>query len=408
MNRLLFTQIWNQRRANIWLVLELFVVSVVLWYVIDSLYVVYQKTNLPQGFDTEHCYQISIHELDSTSPFFRPGADADYIKNMSQLLDRVKQRPEVEAACMVYNGVYPYGHSTRSFESGYYDSSDSLKKTGYIYTQLTTSQFPLVFRIYGQNGETPEQLAGALKEGKVLLTNNAFNEESIKPEQFVGKRIYLDKPATLGGVIEPLQYWPFEMPQQYSIWNVSIRREHTNIAFRVRPEMDNNIVNSIFADLQKMVSGNLIISNVESYADIKYQAESGVRGIKRKYIIVALFLLMNIFLGLLGTFWFRTQQRTGEIAMRKVVGAGDRQILWRIISEGIILLSVATVPAIALALVIAYNELTMEFNGFMGWERCCFGIVVTYLLMLLMIVLGTLAPALRAMRVNPAIVLKDE
>ena len=47
------------------------------------------------------------------------------------------------------------------------------------------------------------------------------------------------------------------------------------------------------------------------------------------------FLLLNIFLGLLGTFWFRTQQRRSEIALHKVHGASDMSIFTRLISEGL-------------------------------------------------------------------------
>lgn len=408
MNRLLFTQIWNRRRTNVWLVLELLVVSVVLWYIVDSLYVTYKKSTIPEGFNTEHCYLISFQDIDSTSPLFRPGADADPIKNRSQLLDRIKQRPEVEAACMVYYGIYPYGSSSNSAKLGYYNAEDSLVNTGYIYIQETTSQYPRVFRISGHNGETPEQLAEILKKDKVLLTKNAFNDDKVKPEQFIDKRIYLENPTTAGGVISPLRIWPSLMPQEYVIRNSSIMHGYANIAFRVRSEMDNDIVNTILADLQKMVSGNLIISDVESFADIKYYMESSTRSMTRKFITVALFLLVNIFLGLLGTFWFRTQQRTGEIAMRKVAGATDGQILGRIISEGLVLLTVATLPAIVLDLTIAHYQLTKELYEFISWERSCVCIAVTYLLMALMIVLGTLPPALKAMRVNPATALKDE
>ena len=38
MQKKLFTQIRNEWRGNVWLALELLVVSVVMWYIIDMLY----------------------------------------------------------------------------------------------------------------------------------------------------------------------------------------------------------------------------------------------------------------------------------------------------------------------------------------------------------------------------------
>ena len=46
MNKKLFTQIKNEWRSNLWLVTELLLVSVVLWYIVDLSYeksVIYWK-----------------------------------------------------------------------------------------------------------------------------------------------------------------------------------------------------------------------------------------------------------------------------------------------------------------------------------------------------------------------------
>ncbi len=410
MNKFLFQQIKNQRRSNVWIIVELLVVSVVLWYIVDSLYVTYQKSRIPLGFDTEHCYLISIENIDSTSPYFQPDAAKDYIKNHSDLLNRIKQRPEVEAACYVYNGVYPFGFSSNDIHLGYYNESDSLIPTSNLSRQLTTSQYPLVFRLEGSNGETPEQLVQILEQNQLLLTEHAIENEDVKTSQFIGKRIAINEqePYVLGGVINSLRIWATQLPQEYVIQNASILHTFGNIAFRVRPEMDNDIVKSILDDLNNLVAGDLIISDIQSFEDIRYNAETSERSKTRNFIAVAIFLMVNVFLGLLGTFWFRTQQRVGEIALRKAIGSSDSQILWRIISEGIILLSIATIPAIAIDFAIANYHFTKEFYEYIGWERTGLCILITYLLMLAMIVFGTLFPALKAIRINPAIALKDE
>lgn len=75
------------------------------------------------------------------------------------------------------------------------------------------------------------------------------------------------------------------------------------------------------------------------------------------------FLLLNIFLGLLGTFWFRTQQRRGEIALMKSLGGTDHSIFVRQLAEGLILLVVATIPAIFIDWNLANSELNAWMNG---------------------------------------------
>lgn len=410
MNKHLLRQIFNQWRSNIWLVVELLIVSVVLWYIIDSLYVTYKKVNLPFPQNIEHCYLIETDVIDSTSPYFKPGADYDNIKNISSLLDHIKHRKEVEAACMVYNGMYPFSGFSTYNGLGFLNENDSLVFTSSIYSQLCTSQYPLVFRLHGANGETPEELAAMLKEGKIIVSTTALDDSNVKAEQFVNKRLnHNGEWLTLGALMPEVRQNSYSRPEKWMLRNTSIMPGGGSImVFRARADMDKDIISNLLADVNKYISGNRIISSVKSFKDIKRNAELDYTNESRNFIVVALFLMVNIFLGLLGTFWFRTQQRTSEIAVRRAVGSTDRQILGRIISEGLILLTVATVPAIVIDLTIAHFQLTKNFFEFIGWERTGFCILATYVVMSLMIVLGAMAPALRAMHINPAIALKDE
>ena len=51
MTKKLFTQIKNEWRSNTWLALELLVVSVVMWYIVDYIYTQVATAMEPKGFD---------------------------------------------------------------------------------------------------------------------------------------------------------------------------------------------------------------------------------------------------------------------------------------------------------------------------------------------------------------------
>ena len=53
----LFTIIWNQRKRNIWILTELMLISVCLWYVIDYMSVLSTIVRTPLGFDIADTYQ---------------------------------------------------------------------------------------------------------------------------------------------------------------------------------------------------------------------------------------------------------------------------------------------------------------------------------------------------------------
>ena len=93
MQKKLFTQIRNEWRGNLWLALELLVVSVVMWYIIDLLYCRLATYLEPRGFNTEHCYLIRMGQLTDKSPDYRPDSKtADDIRTLELLSLQWEQR----------------------------------------------------------------------------------------------------------------------------------------------------------------------------------------------------------------------------------------------------------------------------------------------------------------------------
>ncbi len=90
----LFTQIKNEWRSNLWLALEMLIVSVVLWFVVDYFYVTIYNYNLPRGFDASNCYRIGVAQLTDKSPEYIPDRSGDEIRqDVETLLSRIRMRP---------------------------------------------------------------------------------------------------------------------------------------------------------------------------------------------------------------------------------------------------------------------------------------------------------------------------
>ena len=104
MQKKLFTQIRNEWRSNLWLMLELLVVSVVLWFIIDLLYCRIATYLEPRGFDISHCYLLTMGELTDKSPDYHAYTDdAQRRDDIFELMDRLRHRPEVETVRLSYN-----------------------------------------------------------------------------------------------------------------------------------------------------------------------------------------------------------------------------------------------------------------------------------------------------------------
>ena len=101
------------------------------------------------------------------------------------------------------------------------------------------------------------------------------------------------------------------------------------------------------------------LCQVSSFRDIRHTFQLDDVNTLRNYLVGMGFLLLNIFLGLLGTFWFRTQQRKGEMALMMAVGGSKQSVFFRLLSEGWLMLLLVTPLAIGVDFYIAKSELTL-------------------------------------------------
>lgn len=415
MTKKLFTQIKNEWRSNTWLALELLVVSVVMWYIVDYIYTQAATAMEPRGFDIEHCYLINMGRLTDKSPDYIPNQSAEeQQEDIQEMLDRLKHRPDVEVVSLSQNS-YPYNGSNSTAEVQY----DTLRSPNWTIRSLVTPDFVRVFRYRGTRGETPEQLAVMLeKDDQFLASDNLFRKYNVPLTSLVGKRFNLFGDTTntvkLAAAIQNVRYSDYQQAR-YS-YRMLYKMPSTWMDYskewcvRVRADQDHDFIERLKADSERLYRvGNIFIAEVRSFTEIRDDFQRSWKNGLRNYMTGMGFLLLNIFLGLLGTFWFRTQQRRSEIALHKAHGATDISIFKRLLCEGWLLLVLVT----PLALVIDYNLASLELNSWrngttLEWGRLLLCAVITFVLIALMIAIGIGIPARKAMKVQPAEALHDE
>lgn len=411
MTKKLLVQIKNEWRNNLWLALELLVVSVVMWFVVDYLYTRTATYLEPRGFDISHCYLIEMGKLTDKSPDYIPNqTDEQEDADILELVDRLRRRPEIEAVSLSQNS-YPYNGSNSTDLVQY----DTLVSGNWTIRRLVTPDFVRVFRYQGTRGETPEQLAGMLEKGEFLASDNLYRKYGHPLTEFVGKsfRLFGDTIQTyrLGAALKDVRYNDFEQARDSYTFLYKLDWYDTGLELcvRVRENQDHDFIQRLKTDSEKQFRiGNIFISEIRSFKDIRRNFQQAWSNDLRNYVMGMGFLLLNIFLGLLGTFWFRTQQRRGEVALRMAMGANRKNIFYRLITEGLLLLSMSALPAVLIAFNIGYTELVDISQMAFTVPRFLIAILLTYLLMAIMIILGVLYPALQSMKVQPAEALRDE
>ena len=415
MKRKLLKQITNEWRSNLWLAIELLLISVVLWYIMDYCGVYMGLTNEPMGVDTEHVYTLStVWKTEESPTYVAPTDEESEWNQLQRFVNRLKENPDIECVASGSNAVYNYNFSGRFFAPEVpFDSTAWFN--GRVNNFFVDPNYPKVFGIHGINGETPEQLAAILDEGKIVVTTN-LAQGSLSARDLMNMVIYVNGDSTeaytIGAVIEPIRRAKFE-----GAWHATALMPTNginNIYFRVKPEADHNFVDKLMAESEASLNyGNVYVSDVSSFDSICESLHRDDNAQLRNLYICMGFLLLTVFLGILGTFWFRTQQRAKELAIRITAGATRRQLFARLIGEVLLLLLIVTPFAIGLDYLLAIEALplSVQFYGLFDWgayQRMIIEALITFGAMALMIVCGILFPAIRAMKIEPAVVLADE
>lgn len=417
MIRKLLRQMGREWRSNLWLLVELLVVSVVLWWICDYVSNRYKIYHTPNNYDTEHCYDISVNVVSHESPNYRLDADTPGMQYLD-LLDRLQRMPEVEFASLSLI-ARPYNGSN-SYVSLLYDSLYANGLRRYV-----TPDFPQVFQYKDYNGRDAEVLSEALRDGHMVASSSMMFGDKLPIADLIGKTVYwggdtFDGAVKVEALTLPIKYHDYTLWTQYAMIDITEAlladgiNETINleVSVRIRPEYDVSGFKEAFREKcsRELRTGNLYVSGVQDYESIRHDFQLSFTQDTRNMVIGMGFLMLNVFLGLLGTFWFRTRMRTSEIAIRKVNGATRWNIFSSFELEGAILLVIATIPAILVDYLLVrwgFGTVYSEFDG-MDWARFWLCIAITFGAMLVMILIGIAIPAYRAMRIAPALALHDE
>ena len=372
----LLKQIWNERRSNGWLWAELLIVFVVLWYIVDWTYATARTYYEPLGYDITNTYYLELSLKNNKSDSYIPRGQKETTtgQDIVELTNRLRRLPEVEAVSISVN-ARPYIGSN----SGIRFRLDTLVRSPL--RRPVTPEFFQVFRYQSADGQGYQPLMQAIKNGNAVLSENIW------PDGYKGDRTLLGK----------------------EVVNVDDSTDvYTEVCLRVKPNTAPGFPERLMEQSDTQFSvGNLFILKVHDYEMIREDYNrTNVNQMQTRFWMMG-FLLVNILLGIVGTFWFRTQHRRGELGLRVAVGS-TRMGLWhRLNKEGLLLLALAALPAAIICYNIGYLELT---EGGIEWSIIRFLITfcVTSLLMALMILIGIWFPARQAIRIQPAEALREE
>lgn len=411
--------IFSRWRNNGWVLGELFLVFIVMWYLCDSLgclkYIFYQ----PLGYDIEHVYRLDV----SMGGESRDTTLSSAAKHVA-LANRLSRMEGIEAVGMCYWSLPMSGNN--SFNS--LNVTDSIGITmRYV---RCTDEYMKVFRF----GEDPQRPFSQMPvdENSLMLSRGAYDTYSKKYPSFsldtpLGNGGEEGFPMRAKGVIDAFREyryganarWYFERIDDHLMLDEEHRFWEPQITFRVKAEVDNPDYRQYFLDemAPKLDIDNLFVVDAVPYTlqQEEFEVLLGDTDRINTHMVIVIFLLVNVFLGLVGTFWLRTRRRRGEIALRLSMGSSRAQIGRLLIGEGLLLLTLVAFPAALVCYNVAISEPALGNSALISlwpveWSfiRFIVGTLAAWLLIAVMVVIGIWFPARQAMQIQPAEALHEE
>lgn len=415
----IFKIIWTERKINSWILLELILVFCILWFCSDYLYFTTMRYLEPKGFDIEHTYLINVSMKDEGREILSSGNEESKQKMLDDIwtiYDRIKKYPPVEY--LSYSSAsHPYTGSWRSRET----MIDSVKVI--VQYKSVTPEFFDVFKINLISGTHFNWNDGVSENPVVISTDRSGLIGEKLPEEIKYLNPDKEDKERVTGVVnkgkrseyDDYNSIVYNLLKKDNQWT-AMQRE---ICIRVKPDADNNFAEQFTKDMRAQLEvGNYYLSSVRPLKELReeYMGWMGYDNNFKSIYSISAFLVINIFLGIIGTFWFRIQSRRSDIGLRIAMGATKGNVKRMFINEAILLLFIASLIATPICINITMADILKDIGmptvprneDGVDFSQYIIDFTITFVFLAVIAVLSVWIPSRRASNTQPAEALRDE
>ena len=435
MNKII-KQIWNQRRMNGWIFIEIIIAGFFLWTVIDPMYVLMVNHLEDKGYEEDGRYILNLGAYGSNHGKRDTTITNDMRKEtFYRFIQLIREQPEVESAYVSMHSSMP---NSLSWSGGqFYPDTLAIKDKKHTHAQrysILSVKGCDIFRTLGmKDARTGKELTMPEDADNFCYVSELFAQKMFGSTEVIGKEVY-DGTINIGKIgavfqnVKTRDYnasYPLVIAFDKDFSMHDWVHKNNYIVFRLKEGVDFEKFNERFTKevAPHMNQGNFYFDCFKPFDETR--RELGTRmGVYNKLRLkgsLTAFTLLCIFLGMVGTFWIRCNARRQEIGLMRSMGATEGRVKNQFLTEAGLLVSGAFV--LSLVLVVNFVVITDgmaqpsfsgDINSVLISEWLSPGVqftmvsLITYLALLVIALVGTLIPVRRAVKVLPADALRDE
>lgn len=429
MLKLILKNLWARRVRNAWLLAELILITVLTWYITDPVFVLSYNQSLPLGYEPKGLLIAPLSHLPSNaSGYSEEEADLSHVKeNMDRLLRKLRDYPGVQSATPLTTFAFPGSGGSSTTMLKY----DTLSYPVSVFEFIPHSDFFKTMEVKPLEGKTLEELDNMEYQERDLLIAGGWVHLPVKGDRLTGQHFYNNRDGDttflpIKAVVEKVR------SRDFGQGTLSCFRPQLNVRLediledgvfliRLRPDISEQRFLHEFRPWahKNLRAGNLYLRDIQTYQEHlkELEYESGVTNKYRMNIGLAIFFLVNLALGVTGTFWLQTRSRREEVGIMLSYGASPGHICRLLMGEGAVLASFAWLVGCLIYLQYgiasgSWYRIDDEQVAFYWindfWLHYVAVSLIVYIIIISVVLLGVYIPASRLSHIPPTEALHDE
>lgn len=388
-----FKLIWNQRKQNTYLIIELFLIFVLLF--LNGTYLIEQASNYWEGTGT-NVENVTYIWLQKNEPTI-----SEDINIFNALKDELRSIEAVKS--VTFNcSASPYTFSA------YSGKVKAGKEEAYCHLKAVDDTYDNVFQ-----SSVIEGRWFTAKDTSMSIAPTVITEKTA--QHLFGKVSALNKEFTLNnqqfrivGIVKRSKRNDYE-EERYTVF-IPITRSYwvdddnrSELAIRTNPESALNIQEVVATIRRYLPASQYSIRQLADMEKMKRIANSYRGSDVLMALGIMLFLIINMVLGMIGIIGYRVKLRREEMAVRMAMGATAKKISRQIRVEMYLLCLLSIIPALLMAIQIPLLDL-FPVDDSLFYIALGSAILFIYLL----VAIAVWYPARSILRIEPALALKEE
>jgi predicted permease len=243
---------------------------------------------------------------------------------------------------------------------------------------------------------------------KVIIVNNALAEKTFPGENSVGRLLPIGRTDyQIVGVCEDIKYENIKKSAEPTVFYPYLQRpdEVYAVYFEVRTAMSPLTLVPALRKALAVIDRNIPMADIRTQKIRIDESISQERLFASLSTALALLAVLLSCIGLFGLMAYNIAQRTGEIGIRKALGAAPRDVAWPVLRETFILAAAGVVVGIPVALALVRIIRGYLFGVSPYDPAALLGAAV---LLVSVALLAAWIPARRAAKIDPMVALRYE